>query len=259
MDSSEILLIAVGSGHSALYRPKFGLLAIVCVGLFAIVCVVLLARFRGRVQALIAATTFSLVGLVAIATVHRFSQEFTTSGQFAAAIGAICCCGLFAVSSRSDRTSTHSSTNPFGVRLDELSKYVWSRNADGTMEYLSPDGCEYMGISPNEVGDFARYINPADVDFRHSAMDRAKQTGEPQQFRARYLSTTGEYHWFATLLHTQKDSKSKVIRYYGLQWNIDKEKKKEDEMRVWMMCGELSSRSFRGGCGLRVQMARQNS
>ena len=137
MDSSEILLIAVGSGLSALYRPKFGLLAIVCVGLLAIVCVVLLARFRGRVQALIAATTFSLVGLVAIATVHRFSQVFTTNGQFAVVIGAICCCALFAVSSTSDRTSTHSSTNPFEVRLDELSKYVWSRNADGTIEYLS--------------------------------------------------------------------------------------------------------------------------
>jgi hypothetical protein len=75
--------------------------------------------------------------LVAIATVHRFSQEFTTNGQFAVVIGAICCCALFAVSSTSDRTSTHSSTNPFEVRLDELSKYVWSRNADGTIEYLS--------------------------------------------------------------------------------------------------------------------------
>jgi PAS domain S-box-containing protein len=224
MASSEILLIAVGSGLSALYGPKFGLLAIVCV--------VLLARFRGRVQALIAATTFSLVGLVAFATVHRFPQEFTTNGQFAAAIGAIWCCALFAVSSRSYRTSAHSSTNPFEVRLDELSKYVWSRNADGTIEYLSPDGCEYLGVSPNDVVDLTRFIHPEDIDFRRSAMDRAKQTGEPQQFRARYLSTTGEYHWFATLLHTQKDSKSKVIRYFGLQWDIDEEKRKQDEMRA---------------------------
>src|SRR6266436_8867343 len=66
MASSEIRLIAVGSGLLALYGPKFDL--------FVIVCVVLLARFRGRVQALIAATTFSLVGLGAIATGHRFPQ-----------------------------------------------------------------------------------------------------------------------------------------------------------------------------------------
>jgi PAS domain S-box-containing protein len=63
-------------------------------------------------------------------------------------------------------------------------------------------------------------------------MERVKQTGEPQQFRARYLAATGEYHWFATFLHTQKDSKNNVIRYFGLQWNIDEEKRKEDEMRA---------------------------
>jgi PAS domain S-box-containing protein len=63
-------------------------------------------------------------------------------------------------------------------------------------------------------------------------MDRAKQTGEPQQFRARYLSGSGEYHWFSTLLHTQKDSKNRVIRYFGLQRNIDEEKRREDEMRA---------------------------
>ena len=224
MASNGILLIAVGSGLLALCGPKCDLLAIVCV--------VLLARFRGRAQALIAATVFSLVGLGAIAAGHRFSQEFMRNGQFAAAIGAIWCCALLASSSRSDRTAARSSTNPFEVHLDELSKYVWSRSVDGTIEYVSPDGCEYLGVSPNNVEDFTRYIHPEDVDRRQSAMDRAKQTGELQQFRARYLSATAEYHWFATLLHTQKDSKNNVIRYFGLQWNIDEEKRKEDEMRT---------------------------
>jgi hypothetical protein len=145
MASSEILLIAVGSGLLALYSPKFNLLVILCI--------VLLARFRGRVQALIAASTFSSVELAAIATGHRFPQEFTRNGQLAAATSAMLCCALFALSSKSDRTSAQSSTNPFEVRLDELSKYVWSRNADGTIEYVSPDGCEYLAISPNHVGD----------------------------------------------------------------------------------------------------------
>jgi hypothetical protein len=116
MASSEILLIAAGSGLLALYGPKFDLLVIVCV--------VLLARFRGRVQALIAAATFSLIGSGAIATGHGFPQEFTRNGQFAAAISAIWCCVLVALSSKSDRTFAHSSTSPFEVRLDELSKYV---------------------------------------------------------------------------------------------------------------------------------------
>jgi PAS domain S-box-containing protein len=222
MASSEILLIDVGGGWLALHSPGFALPAVVCV--------LLLARFRGRVQALIGASAFSLFGLWSIATGHPFPEEFTRNGPFVAALGAIWCCAFLASPSRSDRAAAHSSTNPFEVRPDELSKYVWSRNVDGTIEYVSPDGWEHLGVSPNDVGDFTRYIHPEDVDCLQRAMDRAKQTGEPQQCRARYLSATGEYHWFATLLHTQKDSTSKVIRYFRLLWNIDEEKRKEDEM-----------------------------
>src|SRR6266699_3693214 len=246
MASSEILLIAVGSGLLALYGPKFDLLVIVCV--------VLLARFRGRVQALIAATTFSLVGLGAIATGHRFPQEFTRNGQFAAAISAMWCCALFAVSSKSDRTSAHSSTNPFEVRLDELSKYVWSRNADGTIEYVSPDGCEYLGISSNDVGDFTRYIHPEDVDFRQSAMNRAKHTGEPQQFRARYLSGTGEYIGSQLCFTRRKTAETESSAISGCSGTSMKRRRRKTKCAPGMTYGGHSLRSFRGGCGLRVQM-----
>jgi hypothetical protein len=56
MASSEIFLIAAGAGLLAYYGPKFDLLVIVCV--------VLLARFRGRVQALTAATNSASSGWV---------------------------------------------------------------------------------------------------------------------------------------------------------------------------------------------------
>ena len=233
MASSEILLIVASSGFLAMYGLKFDFLAFIWV--------VLLARFRGRVQALIAAAAFSLVGLVAIATGHRFPQKFTSNGEFAAAIGAIWCCAFIAMSSNSNRGPAPGSNNPFDIRLDELSGYIWSRHADGTVEYLSSDGCQYLGIAPRDLTDFTRFVHPEDVDIRQRAMEQVKRTGEPQQFRARYLAATGEYHWFATLLHVQKDSKNNVIRYFGLQRNIDEEKRKEDEMlaRDYLWVGVL--------------------
>jgi len=224
MALSELLLIAAGGGLLALCSPKSYLPAIVCI--------VLLARFRGRVQAVIAATAFSLAGLAAIAAGHRFPQEFARDGKFAAVMGAIWCCALFALSARSHRAFSRRPNSPFEIRLDELTRYVWSRHPDGSIEYVSPDGCEYLGISADDIGDFTRTLDPEDVDVRQGAMNRAKQTGEPQQFRARYLSATGEHHWFATLLLVQKDNRNNVIRYFGLLWNIDEEKRKEDEMRA---------------------------
>jgi hypothetical protein len=122
MASSEILLIAAGSGCLVLCGSKCDLVAIVCV--------LLLARFRGRVHAVIAASAFSLV---TIAIGHRFPQEFTRNSETATAISAIWYCAIFALSSKSNRGSARRSNNPFEIRLDELAKYIWSRHGDGTV------------------------------------------------------------------------------------------------------------------------------
>jgi PAS domain S-box-containing protein len=121
---------------------------------------------------------------------------------------------------------------PFHVPLDELSKYVWSRTAEGTMEYVSPACCEYLGLSIEEMQDFAGLIHPEDIRVRDSAMRRAEATSEPQQFQARYRSADGEYQWFTTLLHTQRDSYNNVVRYFGLLWNINEQKRREEETRA---------------------------
>jgi hypothetical protein len=134
MASSEILLIVAGSGCLALCGSKCDHVAIVCV--------LLLARFRGRVQSLIAASAFSLV---TIAIGHRFPQEFIGNGETETAIGAIWCCAFFAMSSKSNREPAPRSNNPFDIRLNELTSYMWSRHADVAVEYVSPDGCEYLG------------------------------------------------------------------------------------------------------------------
>lgn len=110
MALSEILLIAAGSGFLAMWGPKFDFLAFVCI--------VLLARFRGRIQSLIAAAAFSLLGLSAIATGHRFPQGFARNDEFVAAIGAIWCCAFFASLSKSGK-------NPLIVRVI-LSRSVWT-------------------------------------------------------------------------------------------------------------------------------------
>jgi PAS domain S-box-containing protein len=122
-------------------------------------------------------------------------------------------------------TANLESKVPFQVPLDELSKYVWSRTAEGTMEYVSPACCDYLGLSIEEVQDFDGLIHPEDIPVRESAMRRAEATSEPQQFQARYRSAAGEYQWFTTFLHSQRDSSNNVIRYFGLLWNIDEQKR----------------------------------
>ena len=135
---------------------------------------------------------------------------------------------------------------PFHVRLDELSKYVWSRSAGGTMEYVSPAYCEYLGLSIEQMQDIAVLIHPEDLPVRESAMKRLETTGESQQFEARYPSAAGDYQWFTTLLHIQRDSSNNVIRFFGLLWNIDEQKRREEETRARDKVWETALKIFPG-------------
>ena len=121
---------------------------------------------------------------------------------------------------------------PLHVRLDELSKYVWSRTAEGTMEYVSPACRDYLGLSIAQMQDIAVLIHPEDISVRESAMKRLETTGESQQFQARYRSATGEYHWFTTLLHSQRDSSNNVVRYFGLLYEVDEQQLGQEERRT---------------------------
>jgi len=136
------------------------------------------------------------------------------------------------MSFQADASPNLESKIPFHVPLDELSKYVWSRTAEGTMEYVSPACCKYLGLSVEGMQDFAGLIHPEDIRVCESAMRTAEATSEPQQFQARYRSAAGEYQWFTTLLHSQRDSSNSVARYFGLLWNINEQKRREEETRA---------------------------
>jgi PAS domain S-box-containing protein len=145
-----------------------------------------------------------------------------------------------------DANSNPESNIPLHVRLDELSKYVWSRTAEGVLEYISPACCEYYGLSIDEMQDFTGVIHPEDIRVCEGAMRRAKATGEPQQFQARYRSAAREYQWFMTLLHSQRDSSNNIVRYFGLQWNIDEQKRGEEETRARDNVGDTVLKIFPG-------------
>jgi PAS domain S-box-containing protein len=213
--------IAAGSGLLARLNPEFGLVAIVTM--------VLLARFRGRVQAVIGASSFTFLELVSAIITPRTANTDAYLLQMLATICATWLCAIFASQTKADTKARPKSIHPFDVRLDELSEYVWSRTAEGSMEYVSPAFCEYLGISSKEMQDFTCFIHPEDIRIRENAMDRAKATGDPQQFQARYRSATGQYQWFTTLMRTQRDSRNRVIRFFGVHWNIDERMRREEE------------------------------
>ena len=235
MASSQLLLIAAGSGSLAWLGPEFDVLALLVI--------LILAKFGGRTQSMIGAALFTLFAVAFSQGGIQLSQAGRKPLQLIIAVASVWICAFFASERRRDAGHRSVRKSPIDVSLDKLSKYVWSRTADGNLEYVSEACCEFVGMSQAEMNDHARVIHPDDVGVRDAAMEQARATGEPQEFQARYRAASGEYQWFATLLHNQRDSRNQVIRYFGLQWNIDQQKRKEQEMRhrdnIWETASKI--------------------
>src|SRR5580692_1266171 len=129
--TGEVALIVAAGGLAAWYSPGLDLPALLGVAL--------LAKFRGRAQALTAAVSTSVMALAfAFVSPHGAHPLVPLIIKIAAM-----CLGAVVLSDR----KADDEGRP-RVQLDRLSKYVWSLRTDGTMEYGSPAFCEYAGCSP---------------------------------------------------------------------------------------------------------------
>ena len=223
MASSEHLLLVAGSGFIARLGPQLDVMALLVV--------VILARFRGRAQAFIAAAIYTLLAVVIQQGGGQFRLFSREPLQLTIAIASVSLCAFFASGRRREVDHSHDPKSSFEVPLDKLSTYVWSYSVDGRLEYVSEACCEFLGASRNQMDDPGRFMHPDDVVFRDTAMERARATAEPQEFQARYRAASGGYRWFAALLYSQRDAGNRIIRYFGLQWDIDERKKAEEQLR----------------------------
>lgn len=213
MASSELLFIAAGSGFLTWLGPRFDVLAMLVI--------VILARYGGRTQSIIGAATYTLLALILRQDGRLFGQVDQEPLQLFIAVASVWLCAFLVPGRHQGGNSPHLAEGSIDVPLDKLSKYVWSRTADGRLEYASDPYYEFLGVSREQINNHSCFMHSDDVHLQDEAMERARITAEPQEFQARYRAASGEYQWFTTRLHSQCDRHSQVIRYFGLQWNVD--------------------------------------
>ncbi|MGV2292373.1 PAS domain-containing protein [Trinickia sp. YCB016] len=216
--------MAGASAMAGWLDPIAGYLSPVIVVLFT----VYLGRSIGRLSA-----GFASLG-IAGATLGAHSSALSSSSivHAAIAIAAVWLCAE--IVSRRPRqwgSTVRLKDNPFDLPIDQLSRYVWSRTGDGELEYVSQAILDYSGRTFDELRTLFTLTHPDDVGIPVAAFARAQETGEAQEYQCRYLSAAGSYEWFAAVLQTQRDRHNQPIRVYGMHWNINKQKRQEEQLR----------------------------
>jgi PAS domain S-box-containing protein len=242
----EAALIATGGGLAALYSPKLDPLAIVYV--------VLLARFRGRVQSLIGALTFSLLALASALAGPRLAHSQTYLLQLVAVISGIWLCAIFAAPNKADTNSPLKLEKPIQTRdrvwdavLTVLPGWVWWARADGTPEYTSLASLEYTGLTEEEaLSGACPCVHPDDRQRRADHWKKLMEMEMPGEIETRIRRADGEYRWFISRSYPIRDAGGKLERWVSINWDIDERKRAEQQIRDQLTQLNLMEERFPG-------------
>jgi PAS domain S-box-containing protein len=118
--------------------------------------------------------------------------------------------------------------------VETIPAFVWVADANGDNYYVNKRLLEYSGAAE---GDFkgegwSTYLHPDDVGPTIVAWNKALESGGPYEFSYRMRRADGVYEWFLVLAQLLRDDVGKPLRWYGIDFNIDAQKRAEEILGV---------------------------
>lgn len=121
----------------------------------------------------------------------------------------------------------------YRLLVESLPQLVWTCEADGPCDYLSPQWLEYTGLPEAEqLGDgWTRQLHPDDRKPTQVEWQRAVERGSPLECEFRIRRHDGIYRWFHTQALPLRNSEGRIIKWFGTNTDIDDLKSAEAEYR----------------------------
>ena len=118
--------------------------------------------------------------------------------------------------------------------IETLPGMVWRTTADGEPDYINQRYADYLGRSLAELAQqkWREVVHPDEVVTRAREWSRALETGTPVDTTCRFRRADGAYRWFHVHAEPLRDGDGHVVRWYGVNVDIDDQKKLEEALRT---------------------------
>ncbi len=115
------------------------------------------------------------------------------------------------------------SENRYRTLADAVPQLMWSKSADGRLEFCNQHWQNYTGIKPEfpVVAPMLEIFHPLDLPKIVAARNRAIAAGESYEFECRVLRFDGTYRWHLARVVPVKDSGGQVVQWVGIGIDID--------------------------------------
>lgn len=110
---------------------------------------------------------------------------------------------------------------------------IFSRNPDGSRDYISSRFYDYTGAPPDAGVGFGwmEYVHPDDKEQSHDKWMRCVDSGEAYDCNYRLRGADSQYRWFRARAVPLRDSHGVIVKWYGTCSDIHDSKLLEQSIR----------------------------
>ena len=117
--------------------------------------------------------------------------------------------------------------------IETLPAMVWRTTAHGEPDYINQRYADYLGRSLAELTQqrWREVVHPEDVATSARVWPWALESGTPVDTTCRFRRADGAYRWFHVHAEPLRDGDGHVVRWYGVNVDIDDRKRAEEALR----------------------------
>jgi formate hydrogenlyase transcriptional activator len=132
------------------------------------------------------------------------------------------------------KTSESQSRAPLELRafIDGMPALAWSCRPDGFPEFVNKRFHEYSGLSLDQIYEgWKSTLHPDDAEVFEKWWQGLLQSPKTGQTEVRFRRADGEYRWFQISAAPVQDEHGNLVRWYGINTDIDDRKRAEQKLR----------------------------
>jgi PAS domain S-box-containing protein len=118
--------------------------------------------------------------------------------------------------------------------IDTIPTLAWSTRPDGMADFYNQRWLDYTGLSAEQALDsgWRVAIHPDDLNSLLGYWQSLIASGESGETEARLRGGDGEYRWFLFRGCPLRDNSGKVVKWYGINTDIEDRKQAADAVRA---------------------------
>jgi PAS domain S-box-containing protein len=117
--------------------------------------------------------------------------------------------------------------------IDTMPAFAWSTTPDGAADFFNQHYLDYVGLSTEQASGWGwtSAIHPDDLNNLADTWQRCLRDGLAGEAEARMRRRNGEYRWFLLRASPQRDESGAIVKWYGVNADIEDRKRAEAELR----------------------------